>query len=297
MNATFLVILETVCLSFPLVFAAYLTISLMKIPDLSIEGAFVCGASLGTKTLILTQHLPIFMCAPLVISASIIGGMLVGLISSLLTSYAKFPHLLSSILTMGIFYGVNQFILGTSNISVTSKPNLLAYIMPLRRHPELPTLLLVFVVMFALGMLFLRTQLGTSLAVYGNNPRFFEHYGISTRHLFIAGLLLSNGLAGLAGFFDTESQGFVDTSMGNFKALFAVTSIILGKALFRSRKVSSMWVPLVGTAIYFVIMQMLLKIHFDYKYFTMVQSLIVAALLANKFSQRRANANAHDLGV
>jgi len=292
------VLLETTSMTFPLVLAAYITISLMKVPDLSLESAFVCGASVGTRVLFMTNHLPLPACAFLVILSSILGGAAVGITSSSLTSYAKFPHLLSSILTMGIFYGLNQCILGTSNISVASKTNLLAQIMPLKRFPELPTLALTFCVLAILAGLFLRTQLGTSLAAYGNNPQFFSHYGISTRFIFISGILLSNGLAGLAGFFDTETQGFVDISMGNLKALSAITAIILGKTVIRSKKTSSLLVPLVGTILYFVIRQTLVKAtFFDHKLFTMVESMIVAGLLATKFSRRGENENPHDLGV
>lgn len=292
---TLLIIAESACMYFPLVLGSYCTFSLMKVPDLSLEAAYVCGAIVGARVLTLTNAWPLFLCLPLTILASIIGGLLVGLTSSMLTHKARFPHLLSSILTMGIFHGVNQFLLGTSNVSLTHKRNLLGLLDFIHRYPELPEFLLAFLMLSFIGYLFLKTQLGTSLAVYGNNPRFFEHYGISTQFVFISGILISNGLAGLAGFFDAQASGFVDINMGALKALFCITSIILGKTLVGSRRPYSIWVPIVGSFSYFVIMQLLLKVHFNLKYFTMVQSIIVAALLIKKYYKSRTDTN--HLGV
>lgn len=304
-TGTLLIVIEYACMCFPLVLGSYCTFSLMKIPDLSMEAAYVCGSIIGARTLILTNHWPLALCFPTVILASIIGGMLVGLTSSLLTHKAKFPHLLSSILTSGVFHGMNQFFLGTSNVSLNHKRNLMGLLAPIgdhvealsfiRRHPELPEFIIAFILLAILGRYFFRTQLGTSLAVYGNNPRFFENYGISTQFVFICGVLLSNGLAGMAGFFDAQSSGFVDINMGAMRALFCITSIILGKTLVSPRKPYSIWVSIVGSFTYFIIIQLLLKVHFNLKYFTMVQSLIVASILIVKYQKSRTRTN--HLGV
>jgi len=295
MQNTGLVILEYMCLYFPLILGSYCTISLMKIPDLSIEAAYVCGSITGVRMLILTNSLPLWISIILSFASCLAGGILVGLTSSLLTHKAKFPHLLSSILTTGIFHGINQFLLGTSNVSITSRRNLIGLFNFIRRYPELPTLFVAAIVIGIVGYLFLRTQLGISLSVYGNNPRFFDNYGISARFIFITGVMISNGLAGLAGFFDAQSSGFVDINMGSQKALFCITSIILGKTLVASKKPSSIWVPIVGSLSYFCIQQFLLKINFNLKYFTMVNSLIVATILIINHQQSRSKTN--HLGV
>lgn len=292
---TFLIIIEFACRHFPLVLGSYCTFSLMKVPDLSMESAYVCGAIIGAQTLILTNEMPLAFCMVASIVASVVGGLLVGFTSSMLTQKAKFPHLLSSILTMGIFHGLNQFLLGSSNISLNQQRNLMGMLDFVRSYPELPQFLIAFIILTMIGFLFLRTQLGNSLAVYGNNPRFFEHYGISTQYVFISGILISNGLAGLAGFFDAQSSGFVGIDMGAMKALFCITSIILGKTLAGARKPYSIWVPIAGSFSYFMIMQFLLKVHFDLKYYTMVQSLIVAVILIHRYHKSRAGTN--HLGV
>lgn len=287
---TLLLIIEATCLYFPLVLGAYISISLMKIPDLSIETAYVCGGIFGSLTLFATSGLPLFVSLPLILLASMVGGMAVGATASLFTHQARFPHLLSSIITIGIFHGLNQFFLGSTNISVAQEPNVLGLLDVSRRFPELPEFIIALLFFGSLAFFFFRTQLGTSLAVYGNNPSFFENYGISTKYIFFVGIMLSSGLAGLAGFFDVEHCGFVDVGMGYHKTLFCITSIILGKTVVQSSKPYSIWIPFVGTLTYFSIIQLLLQVDFNLRYFTMIQSIIIACILTYNFrSQRRSN--------
>jgi len=287
--------IEFVCLHFPLLLGAYCSISLMKVPDLSIESAYVCGAILGARMLHFTHGLDLPIAMLISFLASILGGVMVGLMASTLTQKAKFPHLLSSILTTGIFHGVNQFLLGSSNVSITARRNLLGLLDFFRRYPELPSLVIAAILLALLATWFFRTKLGVSLAVYGNNPRFFENYGISSRFVFTAGLMISNGLAGLGGFFDAQASGFVDINMGALKALFCITSIILGRTLIGAPRQATVLVPLVGSLTYFGIMQGLLKINFNLKYFTMVNSIIVAGILITQY--RRSRMRTHHLGV
>jgi len=290
-----LTIIEFVCLYFPLVLGAYCTISLMKVPDLSIESAYVCGAIIGARALVMTSDMPFLIAAVISVFASMLGGVAVGLTSSLLTDKAKFPHLLSSILTSGMFHGINQFILGSSNVSIAMRRNLIGVWDIIKKYPELPILVAVTIILVIAGSLFFHTKLGTCLAVYGNNPRMFDYFGISSRFVFISGVVISNGLAGLGGFFDAQSSGFVDVNMGGLKALFCITSIILGKTIVSTKKPSSIWIPLCGSFVYFIIIHSLLKVNFNLKYFTMVNSIIVAAILILKHHQSRQRAN--QLGV
>ena len=159
----------------------------------------------------------------------------------------------------------------------------------MRRYPELPEFVIAFLILSVIGYLFLRTQLGNKSCRVWQQSHFFTHYGISTQFVFISGILISNGLAGLAGFFDAQASGFVDINMGAMKALFCITSIILGKTLIAPKKPYSIFVPIVGSFTYFIIIQFLLKVHFNLKYFTMVQSLIVAVILIMKYNKSRTN--------
>jgi putative ABC transport system permease protein len=291
-----LVILEQTMLHLPLMFGAYISFSLLKVPDLSIETAYVVGAILSACPLLGMSTLPLGAMMIVVVCASLIGGALVGMVSSLLTQKAHFPHLLSSIVTFGLFHGINQCISPVYvSLSAVRNPLTLGNIVP--QHPELVSLLaiggMVTVLMYGL----FKTQLGYAYAVYGNNPEFFRNYGISTSFVFVSGVMLANALAGLSGYLFAQSNTFIELNMGLGKALLCITALILGKSLVRTKKPFSLCIPLAGTAAYFTLQQLLLKVGFNLKYFTAVQALLVLCMLVYTYrtqSQRSVNDN---LGV
>jgi putative tryptophan/tyrosine transport system permease protein len=274
---TFFIIIEQCLMHVPLLLGAYITISLMKLPDLSIESAYVSGAIIGAQCVVLTNTLPMSMQLPIVIVASLCGGAIVGITSSMLTQYAKLPHLLSSIITFGVFYGINQLIAG-SYISLSAYQNPLIS-NGIERHPEMVALSLITVVIgIGLYVLF-KKQLGYAFALYGNNSHFLRHYSISVPYVFIAGVVLSNALAGLSGYLFAQSNGFADITMGFGKALLCITALILGKVIVRSVQPIVIAMPLVGCFAYFALQQLLLKVGFNLKYFTTVQALVTLCIL------------------
>ena len=276
-----LIIAEQALLHFPLILGTYISVSLMKVPDLSIESSYVFGALIGSILLPSVQQLPLPLSLGIVICASLFGGACVGMVSGLLTQKARIPHLLSSIITIGIFHGVSQLVAGVY-ISLSGYKNLLALDMiPL--HPDLPILIILFFMGSIAAFYFFKTELGYSLAVFGNNPNFFVHYGISSAYVFLSGIILANALAGLSGYLFAQSNGFADINMGFGKVLLCITALILGKVVYR--KTVSIITPIVGMFSYFTLQQLLLKVGFDLRYFTMVQALVVVAILIMQYKQ------------
>lgn len=291
---TFFIIIEQCLMHVPLLLGAYITISLMKLPDLSIESAYVSGAIIGAYVVASTSALPVSMQLPLVIIASLFGGAIVGITSSILTQYAGLPHLLSSIITFGVFYGINQLIAG-SYISLSAYQNPLLS-NGIERHPEMVALTLIAIlVVMGLYVLF-KKQLGYAFALYGNNPHFLRHYGISVPYVFIAGVVLSNALAGLSGYLFAQSNGFADITMGFGKALLCITALILGKVIVRSTQPIVIIMPLVGCCAYFTLQQLLLKVGFNLKYFTTVQALVTLCILVLTY-RKQTKKHIDHLGV
>lgn len=292
---TIMIILEQIFLYLPLVLGAYISLSLIKVPDISLEAAFVFGSIVGARTLVATQSMPFLLSAILVLSASVAGGMLVGLCSSLLTQKGRFAHLLSSILTIGLFHGINQYVIGGANLPISSFRNILI-INPNHYYPELATMIILGTILIILCTLLTYAQLGYSFAIYGNNPHFFKHYRISSRYIFMSGILLANGLAGLSGYFVAQTSGFIDINAGFGMVLLCITTLILGKTALPSRPPLSMRVPILGISIFCCLQQLLLKGGFNLKYFTMIQSAIIVMVLIYRLSKERT-AHHDNLGV
>jgi len=292
MVETILIIAEQALLHFPLILGAYISVSLMKVPDLSIESAYVFGALCASTALPFVHHLPSIVSIPIIICASLSGGICVGLTSSLLTQKAHIPHLLSSIITIGIFHGVSQLIAGVY-LSLSGYKNLLTIeIIPL--HPELPFLGIIFIICTLIAIYFFKTELGYSLAVFGNNPNFFANYGISSSYIFMIGIIIANALAGLSGYLFAQSNGFADINMGFGKLLLCVTALILGKSIHH--KTLSVITPIVGLFGYFTLQQLLLKVGFDLRYFTAVQALVIVIILISHY-KKNESLNSDHLGV
>lgn len=269
--------MEQALVYIPLVMGSYLSISLMKIPDLSLESAFTAGAIGAYHVLKLQLNIGNYILLPLVIVVSCVGGMLVGLVSSFLTSYCRFAHLLSSIITTGLFHGVNLLLLGTCNASFVNCSNPFVSGTVGSYITERYIIMLVVGVLYTLFGVVTRSQLGISFSIYGRNKKFFERHGISERYVFMMGVILSNGLVGISGFLCSYTQGFVDTGMGMGIALLALTALILGKVLLSQKM--ALYIPVVGTLAYFIIQQTLLHVGFDLKFFTTVQAFLVLGIL------------------
>lgn len=288
-----LILAEQIMLHVPLVLGAYISFSLLKVPDLSLESAYVTGAMIAARILPLLQGLPSGLQLVAVLFTSLFAGGSVGLLSSLLTQKAQLSHLLSCIITFGIFYGVNQLITG-SYFSFSAYHNPLIFEL-IPKHPELIILTIVGIVVMLFVYIILRTQLGYSFAVYGNNAQFFNHYGISSSYVFIMGIVCSNMLAGLSGYFFAQANGFVEINMAFGKALLCITALILGKTCIPSQAPIHIARPLTGLFLYFSLQQILLKCGFNFKYFTAIQALVVLFILV--MFRKSRNYSADNLGV
>ena len=298
MLKTLLIIFEQFCLYFPFALGSYISFSALKVPDISIEAAYIFGAILATKISSILNVQDVFLSSIIFLFFGVLGGAFVGFVSAVFTKLFNLPHLISSIITIGIFHGINQFVLGSAIFSIGSSKNYLNVFNLFIQSPEFILIFFAFLILLILGFLFFKTKLGVVFFVYGNNPLFFQYHNVSSKFVFMVGLLISNALAGLSGCFIAQSNGFADINSGFGFALFGVTSVILGNVmLFAYKKTITILVPVFGTFLYFIIQQLLLKVGFDLKYFTMVQSLIVFLLLAIKYSKNSGQISNDNLGV
>jgi putative tryptophan/tyrosine transport system permease protein len=278
--------IEQILILFPLILGAYISFSLLKVPDLSLESAYVFGAAAAAQA----AHFPF----PLPFLAAMIGGALVGCLASLLNQGLKIPFLLAAVITNGFFHGAVQYVLGSSLLSLGGAKNPLLIF---GVNELLPLALIGLALLLAVHLL-LRSEMGGALSVYGNNPHFFGHHRISTRYVVVAGVVIADMLAGLSGYLFALSNGFVDLMMGFGLVLAAITSLILGKMLVASKKATPL-IPLAGVCAYYGVQQALLSIGLNLTYFNAFQALFVLAalLFLMRKEKRGTKAFANHLGV
>ncbi|MBS0629266.1 MAG: hypothetical protein JSS30_03470 [Verrucomicrobia bacterium] len=268
--------IEQAMILIPLLIGAYMTISLLKFPDFSIESAYLFGA----VSAVLAGSLPL----PLILLTALLGGMVVGGTVSVLNQCFKFPFLLAAIITNGLFHGLTQMLLGTSVKSF--HPTLMI--------SEIGLFVIIACSLIAILGFCLRSQLGYSLAIYGQNPKFFHHHPPSGRYVATTGVIVGHGCAGIGGFLFALSNGFVDLTMNFGIVLLCLTALIFGKALFPKSR-PNIFVPLVGLLAYFCIQQLLLHLGLNLKYFYAFQALFVLGTLY--FMHRKKNVTLDHMGV
>lgn len=291
-----LTIAEQSFLFAPLVFGGYLTVALMKLPDLSLEASFLAGAIAANSVISFYGTITTINSIIAIIFFPILAGAIIGGFNFFLTRITKLPHLLSSMITIGLMHGISQIIMQTSLLPLASHQTLLTII---SEAPEYVTIGILFIINALLLHFFLKSALGVCLAVYGSNPQFFSHYHISTNAVVAFGLMIGNGLAGLSGGLIAQTHGFVEITMSTGTALQAITALMLGNLIFKlisSHKKSSIIIPVTGIFLYFIIQQTLLRLGFDLKYFTAIQALAVLILMITQY-RSDDNKKINQLGV
>lgn len=287
-----LIIAEQALLYLPLICGGYLAMSLMKIPNLSIESALITGAMAGSlvhklcATGFLVGHSG--ACFSIALLSAALAAGAVGSMAGLLHAYGKISHLLSSIIIIGFIHGLSLIILRGSHITLDSQHNALNLFTLIPLHPTL-TVLSIIGAMTSLCMYFLfKTKLGITCVLYGDNPRFLTSHKIETTYIICIGLSIANALAGISGFLIAQNNGFIDTSMAKGIPLLCITALMLGGAVYTKMRPIMFTLPLIGTVCYFSLQSLLLGIGFDLHYFTLVQALILMLIFLTRRSSNFA---------
>lgn len=280
-----LYLLEQIVFLLPLLFGAYVSMSLMKISNLGIESAYLFGAVLASKLVLQGYNGPGALL--LVLCASAAGGALVGFVAASFAQKAEFSHVLSAIITVGLFQGLVLMLLDSAPLSLASTYNPLQVLPSFAQYPELTTAGVIVLGITCFFFLFLKTQLGISCAVYGHNNLFLKNYRIDQTYVVIAGMMLSNASAGISGYFIAQSRGFVDMYMGKGISLLCLSALILGKSIHRSSDPIVPSIPIWSTIGYVVIQTVLLQLGFDLQYLIFAQAVLLAVMLlfSSRFSK------------
>lgn len=266
----------------------FLTVRVLDIADLSVEGTFPLGAAVAA-TLIDAGHSVWF--AMLI---ALIAGCIGGTVTALLTTKLKIPALLSGILTMIGLYSVNLMIMGKANVPLLRAETVFTLTENLFGVSSVvATLIVGLVATVIVGEImywFFGTVLGTAIRATGCNPQMARAQGINTNVMVILGLLISNGLVALSGALVAQSNGFADVGMGTGTIVIGLASVIIGEVLFGTRSFKNWLISVVlGSVVYRAVIAIVLELGMppnDLKLFTAVLVAIALSLplIKNKFA-------------
>lgn len=275
----------------------YITYKILDIADLTVDGSFCTG---GAVCVILTLNgVPMWLA----IIISLVAGMIAGFITGFLHVGFGIPPILAGILTQLALYSINLHIMGygtkngiKSNLPISvDKYKLLAsarYVRELSLRNPIIILVLFVVATIAVLYLFFGTEIGAALRATGSNGNMSRAQGINTNFTKVLGLMISNGFVALSGALFAQYQGFSDVNMGRGAIVIGLAAVIIGEVLL-SKIAKNFSLKLlgcvIGAIIYYLVIQIVLKLGLSTDDLKLLSALVVAIFLAVPFWKGKYN--------
>ena len=266
----------------------YITFRILDVADLTVDGSFTTG---GATCVILTLN-GVNMGLALLIS--FIAGLLAGLLTGLFHTKFGIPAILAGILTQLGLYSINLHIMGwgTKNgsaanlqVSVDRYKLLVAgrYVRDLSLNNPLIVLVIIIPIIIAILYWFFGTEIGASLRATGANDNMARAQGINTDVTKVLGLMISNGIVAFSGALFAQYQGFSDVNMGRGAIVIGLAAVIIAEVVFGKvfRNFSAKLLGCVlGAVIYYIVIQIVLKMGLSTDDLKLLSALVVAVFLA-----------------
>lgn len=219
------------------VIALYLSYSMLNVCDLSTDGCFTLGATVGA-VVTLSGH-P-FLALP----AAMAAGIASGFITAFLQTRMGVNSLLAGIIVNTALYSINIAVMGNSSIlnlnkmdTVFTKALDLLRNTPLMEQYKLIVALLAVIIIGVLLALFLRTKLGLAIRATGNNPDMVRSSSINPVFTTIVGLCIANSFTALSGCLLAQSQKSVNIDIGTGMVTIALASLLIGNVFLGKKKI------------------------------------------------------------
>lgn len=219
------------------VIALYLSYSMLNVCDLSTDGCFTLGATVGA-VVTLSGH-PFFA-----LPAAMAAGIASGFITAFLQTKMGVNSLLAGIIVNTALYSINIAVMGNSSIlnlnktdTVFTKALDLLRNTPLMEQYKLIVALLAVIIIGVLLALFLRTKLGLAIRATGNNPDMVRSSSINPVFTTIVGLCIANSFTALSGCLLAQSQKSVNIDIGTGMVTIALASLLIGNVFLGRKKI------------------------------------------------------------
>lgn len=283
----------------------YITYRILDVADLTVDGSLGTGGAVCV--VLVLNGVPVGVA----LVAATLAGMLAGLVTGLFHTACGIPAILAGILTQLALYSVNLRIMGTgtgggkANLPISvDKYSLLVsarYVRALALNNPIFVLLIFCAALIGVLYWFFGTELGCSLRATGANRHMARAQGINTNFTKVLGLMVSNGLVGLAGALLSQYQGFADINMGRGAIVIGLAAVIIGEVLCDAffRKGCNFSVRLsfviLGGIVYYLVMVLILWLKLDPNDLKLFTAVIVAAFLAVPYLKGQAKSSFHRL--
>lgn len=270
------------------VIALYLSYSMLNVCDLSTDGCFTLGATVGA-VVTLSGH-P-FLALP----AAMAAGIASGFITAFLQTKMGVNSLLAGIIVNTALYSINIAVMGNSSIlnlnktdTVFTKALDLLRNTPLMEQYKLIVALLAVIIIGVLLALFLRTKLGLAIRATGNNPDMVRSSSINPVFTTIVGLCIANSFTALSGCLLAQSQKSVNIDIGTGMVTIALASLLIGNVFLGRKKIPLQIVGMVlGAFVFRLVYTIALRFDMPAFMLKLVSSVIVVLAISIPYLKTR----------
>ncbi len=214
------------------VLALFLSYSMLNVCDLSTDGCFTLGASVGAVVALAGHPYLSIPCAML-------AGMASGLVVALLQTRMGINSLLAGIIVNTGLYSVNIAVMHRSSlVSLNRAETVFTLVRRLLEGTPLAPFSKLIVAIAAVALvalflgLFLRTRLGLAIRATGNNPDMVRSSSINPAFTTTVGLCVANAFTALSGCLLAQSQKSANIDIGSGMVTAALAALLIGNAFF-----------------------------------------------------------------
>lgn len=266
------------------VLALFLSYSMLNVCDLSTDGCFTLGASVGAVVAI-SGH------PYLSIVAAMLAGIASGFITAILQTKMGVDSLLAGIIVNTALYSINIAAMGNSSLlnmnkteTVFTKMKTLLAGTFLEKQSVLIVSLIAVVIVILFLSLFLKTKLGLAIRATGNNPDMVRSSSINPAFTTIIGLCVANAFTGLSGCLLAQSQKSVNIDIGTGMVTVALASLLIGGVFMRKGKITAKAIGVViGAIVFRLVYTVALRFNMPASMLKLVSSVIVIIAISGPY--------------
>ena len=269
------------------VLALFLSYSMLNICDLSTDGCFTLGATVGAVVAI-SNH------PYLSILAAIFAGCLSGFITAFLQTKMGIDSLLSGIIVNTAMFSINIAIMGNSSLLNMNKTVTIFTLLKdalsetfLSGKQTLFIALIAVILVLIILNVFLKTRLGIAIRATGNNPAMVKSSSITPEIMITIGLCMSGAFCALSGCLLAQSQKSVNIDIGQGILTISLASLLIGNILSSSSSIRIRSIcAVIGTIIFRLVYTFALRLNMPAYMLKLVSSVIVIIAIAGPYLKK-----------
>ena len=266
------------------VLALFLSYLMLNVCDLSTDGCFTLGATVGAVVAIAGHP---FLSIP----AAMLAGIISGFVTAILQTKMGVDSLLAGIIVNTGLYSINIAVMGNSSLlnmnrteTVFTKLKELFAGTVFEQHYILVIALIAVSLVIIFLSVFLKTKLGLAIRATGNNPDMVRSSSINPAFTTIVGLCISNSFTALSGCLLAQSQKSVNIDIGTGMVTVALASLLIGGVFLGKGKIPTKAIGVViGAIVFRLVYTVALRFDMPASMLKLVSSVIVIIAISGPY--------------